>query len=98
MKKNFPIPNSLFCPGRENGTPNAKERRCIFPSSTVIVLLEYESLKKMVKLVLREIKQNNKFDNISIIILTASILDIENDPYAKLADAVFIKIYGIGRI
>ncbi len=56
-----------------------------------LILLDMNLPKKDGKTVLREIKQDNNLNNISIIILTASVLDIENDPYAKLADAVLLK-------
>ena len=47
--------------------------------------------KKDGKDIIGEIKQNNKLNNIPIIIMTSSLPDIENNPYAKLVDALLLK-------
>jgi len=36
-------------------------------------------------------KQDNKFNNIPIIVLKAFLPDIKNNPYSKLVDAVLLK-------
>jgi two-component system, chemotaxis family, response regulator Rcp1 len=56
-----------------------------------LILLDMNLPKKHGKDVLRDMKQDNKFDNIPIIILTGYLPDIENHTYDKLVDASFFK-------
>jgi CheY-like chemotaxis protein len=56
-----------------------------------LILLDMNLPKKDGKDVLREIKQKNILKNIPIIILTGSLQDVENNPYANLVDAVLLK-------
>ncbi len=56
-----------------------------------LILLDMDLPKKDGKDVLREIKQKNILKNIPIIILTGSLQDVENNPYANLVDAVLLK-------
>ena len=56
-----------------------------------LILLDMNLPKKDGKDILEEIKQDNKLNNIPIIIMTSSLPDIENNPYAKLVDALLLK-------
>ena len=56
-----------------------------------LILLDMNLPKKDGKDVLRDIKQHNSFDDVSIIILTGYLPDIENHPCDKLVDAAFFK-------
>ena len=63
-----------------------------------LILLDMDLPKKDGKDVLKDIKLNNKLNNIPIIILTGSAQDVENNPYTKFVDAIFTKINRIRRI
>jgi CheY-like chemotaxis protein len=56
-----------------------------------LILLDMDLPKKDGKDVLKDIKLNNKLNNISIIILTGSAQDVENNTYAKFVDAILLK-------
>ena len=56
-----------------------------------LILLDMNLPKKDGKDIIGEIKQNNKLNNIPIIIMTSSLPDIENNPYANLVDALLLK-------
>lgn len=56
-----------------------------------LILLDMNLPKKDGKDIIREIKQDNKLNNIPIIIMTSSFPDIENNPDAKLVDALLLK-------
>ncbi len=56
-----------------------------------LILLDMNLPKKDGKNVLKNIKLDDKLNNIPIIILTASLEDIENNPYAELVDAILLK-------
>jgi CheY-like chemotaxis protein len=56
-----------------------------------LILLDMNLPKKDGKDIIRGIKQDNKLNNIPIIIMTSSLPDIENNPDAKLADALILK-------
>ncbi len=56
-----------------------------------LILLDMDLPKKDGKDVLKDIKLNNKLNNIPIIILTGSAQDVENNPYAKFVDAILLK-------
>ena len=66
-----------------------------------LVLLDMNLPNKDGKEVIDDIKQHDRLNNIRlndipIIILTNSISDIKNDPYAKLADAALLKSPNLG--
>jgi len=56
-----------------------------------LILLDMKLPKKEGKDVLRDIKQDKRFDDIPIIILTGYLPYIENHPCDDLVDAVFLK-------
>ncbi len=56
-----------------------------------LILLDINLPIKDGKEVLKDINQHDKLNKISIIILINSLSDIDNDPYAKLVDAVLLK-------
>ncbi len=56
-----------------------------------LILLDMNLPKKDGKDVLKDIKLDNKLNKIPIIMLTASIPDVEDNPYSNLVDAVLLK-------
>ncbi len=56
-----------------------------------LILLDMNLPKKDGKDVLKDIKQDKTLTDIPVIILTASLLDVEDNPCTKLVDAVLIK-------